>query len=206
MSYPSNDPFPDAPASSEDSGPEAGGQAGSGSQAGKGGQKPHQRLLKSKGFVPTVVVVGLALFVLLSSRLVGRPPQIDSITPTSGKPGDVMIIDATGRRRMALARQPYSTLVAGIYSTKPGVLATPHGMDDPRLAGEVPLAIVGIVPCKVSAENGPIQAGDLLVTSATPGYAMKGTDHSRMLGAVVGKALGSLVSGKGVIEVLVTLQ
>jgi hypothetical protein len=49
-------------------------------------------------------------------------------------------------------------------------------------------------------------AGDLLVSSSTPGYAMRGTDRSRMLGAVVGKALGSLDHGTGVIDVLVTLQ
>jgi hypothetical protein len=35
---------------------------------------------------------------------------------------------------------------------------------------------------------------------------MKGTDRGRMLGAVIGKAMGSLDSGTGVIEVLVTLQ
>jgi hypothetical protein len=35
---------------------------------------------------------------------------------------------------------------------------------------------------------------------------MKGTDRSRMIGAVVGKALERLQEGKGVIEVLVTLQ
>ena len=62
------------------------------------------------------------------------------------------------------------------------------------------------MPTKVSAENGPIRRGDLLVTSSTPGYAMKGTDHSRMLGAVIGKAMGSLNSGTGVVEVLVSLQ
>lgn len=50
------------------------------------------------------------------------------------------------------------------------------------------------------------QPGDLLVTSSTPGYAMKGTDRNRMLGAVVGKALEPLSDGKGVIQVLVTLQ
>jgi hypothetical protein len=38
------------------------------------------------------------------------------------------------------------------------------------------------------------------------GYAMKGTDRNRLTGAVVGKALGSLDSGTGVIESLVTLQ
>ena len=71
---------------------------------------------------------------------------------------------------------------------------------------EVPLAVVGIVPCKVIAENGPITPGDLLVTSSTPGNAMKGTDRGRMLGAVVGKALEPLREGTGVIQVLVTLQ
>jgi hypothetical protein len=118
----------------------------------------------------------------------------------------VMVVDPSGRRRMQLSSQPYSTFVAGIYSTKPGMLATPHQMDDPQLAKEIPLAVVGIVPCKVTAENGPIQPGDLLVTSSTPGHAMKGTDRARMLGAIVGKALQPLDSGAGVIEVLVTLQ
>ena len=68
------------------------------------------------------------------------------------------------------------------------------------------MAMMGIVPTKVSAENGPIETGDLLVASSTMGYAMKGTDRSRLTGAVVGKALASLDSGTGVIEVLVTLQ
>jgi hypothetical protein len=36
--------------------------------------------------------------------------------------------------------------------------------------------------------------GDLLVTSSTPGYATKGTDRATMLGAVIGKAIGSLES------------
>src|SRR5579871_2273848 len=98
-------------------------------------------------------------------------------------------------------------MVAGIYSTKPGLLGTTHHIDDPNgRSGEVPLAIVGIVPCKVSAENGPIARGDLLVTSSRPGYAMRGTDRARMLGAVVGKALEPLPDGSGMIQVLVTLQ
>jgi hypothetical protein len=122
------------------------------------------------------------------------------------EPGDVLAIDPTADRRLKLASIPYSTQVAGIYSTKPGVLATPYQMDDPRIAQGVPLAIVGIVPCKVSAENGPIQRGDLLVISSTPGRAMKGTDRSRLVGAVVGKALEPLLAGTGIIQVLVTLQ
>ena len=71
---------------------------------------------------------------------------------------------------------------------------------------EGPLAVVGIVPCKVTSDNGPIHAGDLLVTSSIAGYAMKGTDRGKMLGAIVGKALEPLPVGTGMIQVLVTLQ
>jgi len=122
------------------------------------------------------------------------------------EPGDVLMIDETGTRRLALSDEAYSTKVAGVFATKPGVLAAPYGIDDPRRDEGVPLAVVGVVPCKVSAENGPIHAGDLLVTSSRPGVAMKGTDRMRMLGAIVGKALGSLNDGTGVIEVLVSLH
>ncbi len=121
-------------------------------------------------------------------------------------PGDLLVIDASGERRLSLSQSPYSTLVAGIYSTQPGVVASQHRIDEALPKNEVPLAVVGIAPCRVSAENGPIVAGDLLVTSSTPGYAMKGTDRGRMLGTVVGKALEPLQKGTGVIQVLVTLQ
>jgi hypothetical protein len=66
--------------------------------------------------------------------------------------------------------------------------------------------ILGVVSCKVSAENGPIHPGDLLVTSATPGHAMRTDRESAWPGTILGKALGSLDSGTGVIQVLVTLQ
>ncbi len=120
--------------------------------------------------------------------------------------GDLLVIDPGAKRHLALAQKPYSTLVAGVYSTKPGMLGSTRNMDAPGANDEIPLAVVGIVPCKVSAENGPIRAGDLLVASSTLGHAMKGTDRARMLGAVVGKALEPLPTGTGVIQVLVTLQ
>lgn len=121
-------------------------------------------------------------------------------------PGDLLAIDASGERRLSLSQTPYSTLVAGIYSTQPGVVASQHRVDEVLPNNEVPLAVIGIVPCKATTENGPIAAGDLLVTSSVPGHAMKGTDRARMLGAVVGKALEPLREGTGLIQVLVTLQ
>jgi hypothetical protein len=119
-------------------------------------------------------------------------------------PGDALVVDPNNDDRFLKSAEPYSTAVMGVYSTKPGVLG--RHQEGAKAADEIPMAMVGIVPAKVSAENGPIHRGDLLVTSSTPGYLMKGTDRTRMLGAVVGKALGRLDTGTGVIEVGVTLQ
>lgn len=81
---------------------------------------------------------------------IGGADFAESVEPTGAKDdyhsGDVVVIDPAARRRVGFASEPYSTLVAGIYSTKPGVLATPYAMDDPRLVKEIPLAVVGICP------------------------------------------------------------
>lgn len=125
---------------------------------------------------------------------------------TKYEPGDVLVIDPSAPGKFLKANQAYSTLVAGIYSTKPGFIGRKQPPTPETIATEVPMAMVGRVPTKVTAENGPIKVGDLLVASSTSGRAMKGTDRSLLTGAVIGKALGSLDSGTGVIEVLVTLQ
>ncbi len=140
----------------------------------------------------------------LPETLSDKPP-VDNSGFVVGERG-VLVIDPTGDRRVALSTEPYSPLVVGIYSTKPGILGTTHPMDDPRLAEGIPIAILGIVPTKVSAENGPIRRGDLLVTASIPGHAMKGTDRARLVGVIVGKTLEPLPAGTGVILVLVTLQ
>ncbi len=144
----------------------------------------------------------------------------------SAEPGDVLVIDPQRSRSVVVSEQASSTLVAGIYSTQPGFVGSERAWDrvaDPGTdaAGrgepfvykradmaaefdEVPVAMIGIVPCKVSAQNGPIRPGDLLVTAFEPGHAMR-HDNPRA-GTILGKALGSLDHGTGVIRVLVTLQ
>jgi hypothetical protein len=70
--------------------------------------------------------------------------------------------------------------------------------------GKINVAIAGIVPVKVSAENGAIERGDLLTTASIPGHAMKATNPQ--IGSILGKAMGTLDEGTGMIEVLVMLQ
>ncbi|TES92395.1 MAG: hypothetical protein E3J94_02655 [Desulfobacteraceae bacterium] len=117
--------------------------------------------------------------------------------------GDVVIIDTSNDERVVKSAKPYDRLVAGIYSTDPGFLITgPEEYD----GHQIPLALAGRVLVKASAENGPIERGDLLVTSSTPGHVMKCTDYQKGQGAIVGKALYPLESGTGKIKALVTLQ
>ena len=52
----------------------------------------------------------------------------------------------------------------------------------------------------------PIQPGDLLTTSDTPGHVMKVSDHDKAQGSIIGKAMSSLDKGKGLVLVLVSLQ
>ncbi len=120
--------------------------------------------------------------------------------------GDLIVIDDAETGKFNKASLAYSRMVAGVYSSKPGLIGRRTTANRPDKAAEVPMAMIGIVPTKVSAENGPIERGDLLVSSNTPGYAMKGTDRDRLMGAVIGKALAPLKSGTGVVEVLISLQ
>ena len=124
----------------------------------------------------------------------------------SYQPGDVLVVSIGHDRTVAKSVEPYSTLIAGVLATKPGVLLTERDISDP-LSDTVPLGIVGVIPTRVSCENGPIHRGDLLVSSSTPGCAMRGVDRSRMLGAIIGKALADFTgSGEGTIEVMVNVK
>jgi hypothetical protein len=93
-------------------------------------------------------------------------------------------------------------IVSGARNYRPGLILDRQQSSSDRS----PIALVGKVYCKVDADISPIQIGDLLATSSTPGHAMSASDPVRAFGAVLGKALGSLKSGKGLISVLVALQ
>jgi len=122
------------------------------------------------------------------------------------EPGDVLVISSESDRRVEKSNDAYSTSVIGVYATKPGVLLTERSIDDGH-EDTVPVGVVGVIPTKVSSENGPIRRGDLLVTSRTTGHAMRGTDRGEMLGAVIGKALENFDgSGTGIIKVMVNVK
>ena len=126
--------------------------------------------------------------------------------PTSLRPGTVVIIDPRNQNRVVQADEAYDIRVAGVVSDRPGILLGEAGGD------KVKVAQSGRVKVKVDATFGPVAAGDLLVTSPTPGYAMRSTPIEvgqaviHRPGTLLGKALEPLGEGQGEILVLLTLQ
>jgi hypothetical protein len=109
---------------------------------------------------------------------------------------------------MKVAGRAYDRTVAGIISgangVNPGITLRQKGT---VADGELPVASIGRVWCWCDADaNGSIEAGDMLTTSDTPGHAMKVTDFAHANGAVIGKAMSRLKSGRGLVLVLVSLK
>jgi len=91
---------------------------------------------------------------------------------------------------------------AGRFVSPSTVSAAGTGIAQGEYVGVVTLGAFRAI--KVDASYGPIQPGDLLVSSPTPGHAMVAEDPK--MGTVIGKAMEGLEKGTGVIPVLVTLQ
>ena len=120
--------------------------------------------------------------------------------------GTVVVIDADAHNRVQAASNAYDTGVAGAVSLQPGLILGEAG------PGRVLVAQSGRVRIKVDATYGAVRPGDILVTSPTPGHAMRSTPMEvgdaafHRPGTVLGKALEPLGSGLGEILVLLTLQ
>jgi hypothetical protein len=117
--------------------------------------------------------------------------------------GTVMVLGENGSLKMS--RVEYDRRVAGVVSGagsyRPAIILGRQGPE----ARSRPIALFGRVFCLADAAPSPIEIGDLLTSSSTPGHAMRALDPARSFGAVIGKALGTLRQGCGLVPVLVGL-
>jgi hypothetical protein len=124
---------------------------------------------------------------------------VDSI-----EPGTVMVLG--GKGALEPSDHPYDKRVVGVVSGaggyKPAIVLDKQAESGNRS----PIALLGKVYCKVDAGPAPVEVGDLLTTSDTPGHAMKACDTAKAFGAVIGKALRPLAGGRELIPVLIALQ
>ena len=114
---------------------------------------------------------------------------------TEYEPGTVVIFG--GDKEITTTDTPSDYRVAGVISTDPGLKLNSSAGDDKT---HPYLALRGRVPCKVI---GPVEKGDLLVTSDTPGHAksVAGVDMGR---SVFAKSLTHDTSdGAKIIEVAI---
>lgn len=120
------------------------------------------------------------------------------------EPGTVMVLGADGK--LQPSQSAYDKRVAGVISGagdyKPGIVLDKQQ----SRTGRKPIALLGKVFCKVDAEQGAIDIGDLLTTAPTPGHAMKANDPLKAFGSVIGKALRPWTEGQGLIPILIALQ
>jgi hypothetical protein len=120
-------------------------------------------------------------------------------------PGTVMVIDSDTALRPS--SKAYDGRVAGVITGAGGHRAgIILGRSPTSASVRRAVALCGRVSCKVDASGAPIAIGDLLTTSDVPGHAMKAVDNTRSFGAVLGKALRPLASGRSLIPILVALQ
>lgn len=127
--------------------------------------------------------------------------KVDIAPDDTAEPGDVMVVDSTREDTYRRSSGPYEQAVAGVISTNP-VLTIGFG----KTSNSAVLAMVGRVPIKVSAENGPISRGDILVTASTTGYAMRydaSKDDDMKIVGIIGVALEPLSEGQGKIMGLI---
>ncbi len=120
------------------------------------------------------------------------------------EPGCVVV--ATGLDLIEMCATAYDRRVAGVVSGAGSCRAAL--VLDRRVDSDTrwPVALAGKVWCRVDATDVSIEVGDPLTTAPIAGYAMRATDPVRAFGAVLGKALAPLASGRGLIPVLVTLN
>lgn len=130
--------------------------------------------------------------------------NFDIAGETAIAPGSVLVIGQDGA--LEESSRPYDRRVAGVISGagryRPGIVLDKREIESNRQ----PIALIGKVYCKVDADIQPIEIGDLLTTSTTPGHAMRADDPAKAFGALLGKALQALPRGQGMIPVLVALQ
>ncbi len=104
----------------------------------------------------------------------GSPDYAETIMATDDSDAaDIVAADPANPEKVKKSSSAYQKDLIGIISSGPGHLIRSFNteIDEPTIG--LPLALAGRVPVKVTTENGPIKIGDLLVSSPTPGHAMR---------------------------------
>ena len=98
--------------------------------------------------------------------------------------GDVVRVNDGDPSRVSRASRPGDRSVIGVVCTRPAVL-----LGGPLRTGFVAVAVQGVSPVRVAGPH--------------PGHAVAVTDPAASAGAIIGKALEGLETGRGVVRALI---
>lgn len=93
--------------------------------------------------------------------------------------GDLVAIQPDQPAGIDKSDRAYQKNLLGVVSTRPGLTLGPIAQN------AYPIALAGRIPVKITDENGPIHAGDLLTSASRPGYAMRATKAGAVIGRVI---------------------
>ena len=162
----------------------------------------HSIYLRNNTGSDSIVVNGISGDIFLNNADCAE--DFDISNSAKIEPGTVMVIEQEGKLKEC--DLPYDKRVGGVISGagdyKPGLVLDKKQSTNSRKS----ISLMGKVFCKVDAQTSPVEVGDLLTTSATPGHAMKAEDPTKAFGSVIGKALRPFKEGAGLIPILIALQ
>lgn len=113
------------------------------------------------------------------------------------KLGEVVVNDHTSAAGVKRANSAYQNEIVGVTSARPFAIVMSQNEKVAADPNFKPISLAGKIIVRVSLENGPIKAGDPLTTSSTPGYAMKATKASMIIGRAFEDYDGSVQSSEG---------
>lgn len=124
------------------------------------------------------ILLSCALFLTVvtpvSAQQLGLAEYIQIKTPNLST--GTIIVHHNGQ--YSLSNEPYSKDLLGVITLKPAIEFSPSSTNE----FSYPLVKNGVVEVQINGQGGPIQVGDLITSSSTPGVGMKAAQSGFVLG------------------------
>jgi hypothetical protein len=119
-------------------------------------------------------------------------------------PGTVLVMGDNGALQPCFRRSDKRVVgvVSGAGTLRSAITLGANDDERPKAA----IALIGTAYCLIDADIEQVEVGDLITTSDTVGYGMKANDGEVVRGTIIGKSLGTLAKGKGLVPILLALQ
>ncbi|MBE7413440.1 MAG: discoidin domain-containing protein [Leptospiraceae bacterium] len=110
-----------------------------------------------------------------------------------------LLVTSSEEGRLSKSKTAYSTRVIGVAIQSESLVL------GEKIENSMAVGMFGVVRLNVDASDGEIVPGDILVSSISPGHAVKADLNKTKIGMIVGKSLGYCKKGKSTIQAMVSI-